>query len=155
MRAISLWQPHAEAIALGLKKFETRGWSLRAGEINIPIAIHASLKKFREQDYEWSYFKEVKTRLSYANVPLWKLDYGKIVCICTFKHCWKIAEDGDRWRHTFDGDFWGDFSSVGEDGKERYAFEISDLRNIPRIYRPEVKGHQGFFDVPNEIGLWG
>jgi hypothetical protein len=29
MKALSLWQPHAQAIALGLKPYETRDWSTR------------------------------------------------------------------------------------------------------------------------------
>lgn len=154
MKALSLWQPHAIAIGLELKKFETRDWQLRPEDVNIPIAIHASLKPFKEKDYPWEYFKEVKTRLSSAGMPLHKLDYGKVVCICTFKRCHRIGADPDRWRRTFEGDFWGDFQPVGEDGKERFAFEIVDVRLIPALERPAVKGHQGFFSVPDEIGLW-
>jgi hypothetical protein len=155
VKALSLWQPHAIAIGLRLKPFETRGWQLRPEDIGVPIAIHASLKRFREQDYPWDYFKEVKTRLSEAGVPLWRLDYGKVVCICTFKHCWRIKADPGRWGGAFAGDFWGDFRPVGDDGKERFVFECDEVRLIPEGQRPEIKGHQGFFEVPNEIGLWG
>lgn len=33
MKAISLWQPWASAMALGLKSIETRHWSPASGEI--------------------------------------------------------------------------------------------------------------------------
>jgi hypothetical protein len=41
MRAISLWQPWASAIALRLKSNETRGW---ATTYRGPLAIHAALR---------------------------------------------------------------------------------------------------------------
>jgi hypothetical protein len=151
MRALSLWQPHAIAIGLGLKLYETRGWQLRPEDVGVPIAIHAAKKVFREQDYPWEYFKEAKARLSAAGVPLWKLDYGKVICVCVFTACLRTStirgEIGEA-------EFWGDFSDVGEDGKERWAFKIRDVGLIPESQRPEVTGRQGFFEVPNELGLW-
>lgn len=39
MRAISLWQPWASAIALGSKRIETRSWST---SYRGPLAIHAA-----------------------------------------------------------------------------------------------------------------
>ena len=41
MKAITIWQPYAQAIALGLKKFETRSWPTK---YRGKLAIHASLK---------------------------------------------------------------------------------------------------------------
>lgn len=43
MQALSLWQPHASAIALGLKKIETRGPNMRTGYRGL-LAIHAAKK---------------------------------------------------------------------------------------------------------------
>lgn len=39
MKAISLWQPWASAVVLGLKSYETRSWST---SYRGPIAIHAA-----------------------------------------------------------------------------------------------------------------
>ena len=39
MKAISLWQPWASAMALGLKRNETRSWETL---VRGPIAIHAA-----------------------------------------------------------------------------------------------------------------
>lgn len=151
MRALSLWQPHAIALGLGLKLYETRGWQLRPADIGIPIAIHAAKKKFREQDYSWEYFKEVRARLRAADVPLWRLDYGKVVCIVEFTACVRPATVRGNIGQA---EFWGDFSDVGEDGRERWCFKSRLLRLIPEAQRPEIVGRQGFFDVPNELGLW-
>jgi hypothetical protein len=151
MKALSLWQPHAIAIGLGIKPYETRGWQLRPEEIGVPIVIHAAKKVFREQDYDWEYFKEAKMRLSAAGVPLHKLDYGKAVCICVFTACLRTATVRGR---IGDAEFWGDFSDIGEDGRERFAFKVGAVKLLPETERPEITGRQGFFNVPDELGLW-
>jgi hypothetical protein len=46
MHAITLYQPWASAVALGLKKFETRSWSTRHRG---PLLIHAARKWTSEQ----------------------------------------------------------------------------------------------------------
>jgi hypothetical protein len=151
MKCLSLWQPHAIAIGLGLKLYETRGWQLRPEEIGVPIAIHAAKKEFRERDYPWDYFKEVKTRLAAASVPLHKLDYGKVVCLCVFTCC---IRTGALRGKIGDAEFWGDFRDVGDDGKERYAFKVGQVKLIPAEHRPLIVGRQGIFNVPDELGLW-
>ncbi len=71
MRAISLHQPWASAIALGLKKIETRGWSTAyRGD----IAIHAA-KTFRPQQREFARIERALGRMP-ARLPL-----GCIVCV--------------------------------------------------------------------------
>lgn len=49
MKAISLWQPWASAIAVGIKKIETRSWQ---SSYRGPIAIHAT-KKLTPEMREW------------------------------------------------------------------------------------------------------
>ena len=152
-RAIVRWacKRGRAAIALGLKLYETRGWRLRPEEIGVPIAIHASKKAFREKDYPWEYFKECRDRLAAAGLPLWRLDYGKVICIVDFVACLPTH----AVRSTLGtAEFWGDFSDFDDGGRPRYAFKIANLRVIPEAHRPEITGRQGFFDVPNEIGLW-
>lgn len=46
MRAISLWQPWASAIALGHKHIETRGWSTK---YRGPLVIHAAKRWTKDQ----------------------------------------------------------------------------------------------------------
>jgi hypothetical protein len=47
MKCISLWQPFASAVALGIKKIETRSWMTYYSG---PIAIHAAQKCTNETD---------------------------------------------------------------------------------------------------------
>jgi len=151
MLALSLWEPHATAIAVRIKKYETRGWSLEAQHIGVPIAIHAAKKEFRERDVGFEYFKEAGARLRAAGVPLSRLSYGRVVCIVTF-----TASLRTRAVRAYEPDlFWGDFRDVGDDGRERFAFKIADVRDIPFEHRPAIVGRQKFFHVPDEIGLWG
>lgn len=158
MRALSLWQPHAIAIGLGIKRFETRGWQLRPEVIGVPVAIHASKKEFRERDYPWEYFVEVRDRLRAAGCSLASLDYGKLVCIAVFGACVRTATARQMIGSGPDM-FWGDFSDVGEDGKERWAFHVIESRLIPAKHRPAVTGRQGFWllskETSDEIALWG
>lgn len=46
MKAITIWQPYAQAIVLGLKKFETRSWPTK---YRGKLAIHASLKPLSKE----------------------------------------------------------------------------------------------------------
>jgi hypothetical protein len=155
MLALSLWEPHATAIAEGIKPYETRGWELLPRHIGVPVAIHAAKKVFRERDYPWDYFCEVRRRLAAVGVPLHRLSYGKVVCIVTFTRSIRLGAIQDKKMDLGPDLFWGDFQDVGEDGRERFAFKIGDVRKIPFDQRPAVTGRQGFFEVPNEIGLWG
>ena len=50
MKALSLWQPHAQAIAAGLKPYETRHWPTR---YRGPIAIHAAKRRVSSAGGGW------------------------------------------------------------------------------------------------------
>ncbi len=164
MRALSLWQPHAEAIARGLKIWETRGWF---DQYRGPLAIHAAKKEFRERDYPWEWFSEAKKRLSLAGCPLHKLDYGKVICVADVVDCVPTAavralagaemdRGVEKLRGPFPGwFFWGDFRDRGDDGKLRFAFKLENVRTIPALQRPPVVGRQGWFEVGDEAALWG
>lgn len=150
MKALSLWQPHAQAIALRLKRYETRCWptSYRG-----PLAIHAARKKFDHREYPSAYYQSVCIQLGRAGCPIYGLDYGRVVCLVDLVDCelaWKVARKIGPAT-----EFWGDFRERGDDGKVRYAFRLENLRVIPGYLRPEVMGRQGLFDVPDEIGKLG
>jgi hypothetical protein len=53
MRAISLWQPWASFIAIGVKPYETRSWSPPSRLIGQRIAIHAAKQRVDADDVEW------------------------------------------------------------------------------------------------------
>ena len=49
MNCISLWQPWATAIALGLKTIETRSWPAPKSAIGHPLAIAAATRQEKDQ----------------------------------------------------------------------------------------------------------
>jgi len=145
MKALSLWQPHAQAIALSLKVFETRPWST---SYRGPVAIHAAKKPFRYQDYPADYFQEVCRQLSRAGCPHYALDYGKILCVVDVVDC---VPTGTLRGRIGGAEFWGDFRDIGDDGKQRYALKLACLRVIDPLKRPAVTGKQKWFEVPDNI----
>jgi hypothetical protein len=160
MKALSLWQPHAQAISLGIKKYETRGWSTA---YRGPLAIHAAKKPFRYQDYPIDYYHEVSRRLKAAGFPIYALDYGKVLCVVDLVDCVQTKKIRAKFSEEWDEEtilthygpgFWGDFRDKGDDGKDRYAFKLENVRLIPALKRPAVTGRQGFFNVPDELIVW-
>jgi hypothetical protein len=141
MRCISLWQPHAQAIMLSLKPYETRPWKT---DYRGPIAIHAAKKPFRYQDYPLDYYQEVGRQFKHANFPLYALDYGKVICVVDLVDCIPTGQLRGRIGYH---EFWGDFRDKGNDGKDRYAFKLENVRVIPAHKRPAVTGRQKWFDV--------
>lgn len=54
MIALSLWQPWASLIAIGVKPYETRDWPPPAKLIGQRIAIHAAKKAVSSDDRAWA-----------------------------------------------------------------------------------------------------
>jgi hypothetical protein len=146
-KALSLWQPHAQAIALGIKPYETRGWKT---DYRGPLAIHAAKKPFRYQDYSIDYYREVDKRFKAAGFPLYALDYGKILCVVDVVDCVPVGTLRGR---IGGAEFWGDFRDVGDDGKSRWALKLASVRLIDAHKRPLATGRQGFFNVELPEGL--
>ena len=138
MKALSLWQPHATAIALGLKRYETRGWST---DYRGPLAIHAAKRPWSDVG-EWH--DEARRRLerhAAVNGPIaWA--FGAVVAVADLADCVPTCHVRGR---IGDAGFWGDFDDVGEDGRPRYAMLLENVRALPRAV--PWRGAQGFFDV--------
>lgn len=84
IKALSLWQPHAQAIALGIKPYETRGWKT---DYRGPLVICSAKKPFRHQDYPRDYFQDACARLHRAGCPHYALAYGEALCIVDLVDC--------------------------------------------------------------------
>lgn len=110
MRALSLTQPYASAIALLIKRWETRSWPTSyRGE----VCIHAS-KGFPG----WA--REFADLESMNHPGLDELPLGAIVCIADLTECCMTSTIGpylsEQERH------WGDYSGG------RYAFKFENVR---------------------------
>jgi hypothetical protein len=128
MRAITLWQPWASAVALGLKRVETRSWKT---PYRGPLAIHAA-KCWRPIQRE---------KFKATCIPIGNgLPFGSIVATCTMVACVAV-----EWCNpTEEERLWGDFS----DG--RYAFLLENIRPLKRPL-PIERGSQTFFTVPDKL----
>lgn len=72
MKAISLWQPWAQFMALGLKVNETRSWYTR---IRGPIAIHAAQRRLDKDG------RKLLDRVEFMTDDHIHLDYGAIIAV--------------------------------------------------------------------------
>ncbi len=142
MKAISLWQPWASAIALGLKRFETRGWSTN---YRGPIAIHAAKKVSREQE---DIFKLLMCRGDFG-VPMGAaclfsfsmLPKGAIVAVADLREVLSttpIHRAPETWNELE--------YKLGDYTPGRFAWRLENVRALVQHYG--FTGHQGFFEVP-------
>lgn len=134
MKALSLWQPHAQAIALGLKPYETRDWPTK---YRGPLAIHAAKRRW---DDTGSWHSKARSLLPIESIA--RMTYGAVVCVVDLVECVRTSEL--RGVIPQEHEFWGDFSD-GERGLGRYAFRLKNVRLVTPPFA--VRGQQGFFDV--------
>lgn len=149
MKAITLWQPWASAIALGYKKFETRSW---ATKYRGSIAIHATAKKLTAYEMAccndglledtYIYKKDGIYYLS-RNKESHEIVLSKVVAIAEITNCIPITEQFKR-KLSKEELSYGDYST---DGKQRYAWQ---LENVKQLLNPiEIKGQQGLWNIEN------
>jgi hypothetical protein len=113
MKAISLYQPWATAMALGSKQIETRG---RLTHFRGQLAICAAKKRWTARDIPIDVHRWMRNNLGSDNLEniLVALPYGKVVCVVTVYDCrdafpvWQSdMEDGrtvkaESERHVFE-----------------------------------------------------
>lgn len=88
MKALSLWQPHAHAIAVGIKPYETRGWSTR---YRGPLAIHAALRTWTDIG---GWHDEARLKLARWEGLVGKIPmvFGAVVCVADLVDCVPTSE---------------------------------------------------------------
>lgn len=143
---LSLWSPWSHVIfcmdehGVQLKKDETRGWPLA---FRGRIAIHAA-KSLKGQKYirEEELPRSLSWRENYTlGIPAMKL--GCILGTVDIVACYKTQDIRDRRSET--QLFWGDYRNVGDNSKQRYAFELANPILLPEPI--PYRGQQGFFTV--------
>jgi len=133
MKAISLWQPYATAIAIGLKKVETRSWKTA---YQGRLAIHAA-KRWTPQQQEFARLEQSCGRLPYA-LPL-----GCIVAVVNVAGCCPAEEFTFQSPSSLIECRYGDYSSG------RFGWILTD---VIRLDKPiPYSGTQGFFNVPDYL----
>lgn len=132
MKAITIKQPWATLIALGEKRFETRGWQTKhRGQ----LAIHAGKKVDREA----CEITEIKAALARHGYTADNLPTGAVVAMCELKECWSIGIDYQSGMaelhngtivHSRDVGLKEEKFGWYDDG--RYAWELGDVQALPQ-----------------------
>jgi len=133
MKAISLWQPWASAIALGHKRIETRGWSTR---YRGPLAIHAA-KRWATEERDMARMFETRYGMEGLSDPPrgCVVAVADLVSVRPTDHLMETIGDAEKM--------------LGNYGPGRFGFMLENVRQLddPLPYR----GMQGFFEVPDEM----
>jgi hypothetical protein len=125
MKALTLWQPYAQAIALGLKKYETRSWATRhRGR----LAIHCSVKPLGKE------YRSLADKYGITE----KLEYGKIIVICDLVDCILMTDEFIDGQTQTELDF-GDWRA----GRYAWKFKIVKILQEP----VPTKGYQGLWNT--------
>jgi hypothetical protein len=140
MKAITIWQPYASLIALGLKRFETRGWGT---SYRGPLVIHAAKKWDEDRAYDCervvellgdqtftpASFNDEQNRLFYTptNETL-----GKALGVVQLVECRQMDDGGSYFEN-----------EVGSFGEGRFGWEC----DRPRIFETPIaaQGKQGLW----------
>ena len=139
MKALSLWQPWASAMALGLKRNETRGWST---SYRGPLAIHAAKRWTRAEQV---FLADAPSEFTCPEMrEIYELPLGDIVGVCELYDC--IGTDDalneeDQLLSSRE-EFWGNY------GVGRFAWLT---RNMVRLPVPiPYCGAQGLFEITGQ-----
>lgn len=164
MKALSLWQPWATAIAVGSKGIETRGWPTA---YRGPLAIHAAKRKVMSdlrpllRDYQWV------GALNKAGWDEWpcrekhidRLPFGAIVAVADLTDCrpTEAFNDFDLGRPGLPGPIGGHPATLfawseeqmGDFAPGRFGWVLSNVRPLARPV--PWKGAQGLFTVSDDV----
>ena len=144
MKAITIWQPWAGAVAAGIKGNETRSW---ATKYRGPIAIHAAKKAVQAS---WSTLVSDEAK----EVPCRRLDLpeifniadtfpmGCIVATANLTDCIKITPE-------YISTLSADELALGDYTPGRYAWRMTDIKKVD-VPIP-VKGYQGLWNWEREV----
>ncbi len=144
LRAITLWQPYAQLIALGAKTIETRSWDTTHRGL---LAIHAA--KREPADTMWT-GDIARTLQQHAMTPK-SLPRSAVVAICRVVDVVQVSTRV-RW-HDDDADWHEDPASglriplaqreYGDFTEGRYLWLLDDIVEIDPV---PAQGKQGFWN---------
>lgn len=141
MRAITLHQPYASAVALGLKTIETRSWSTA---YRGPIVIHAALAAGPEQRRNWDRMHpQDRAVFAAAGIHfLTALPLMRPVAVAELVGVVSVDEALSLRLVGFEGDAelrWGDYKPG------RFAWVLKNIRPVLKSWTRSVTGYQGLW----------
>lgn len=160
MRALSLWQPWASAIAVGAKRVETRSWATPYRGL---VAIHAA-KRMNQMELigfksSWNWCGALRSLgvVMGGREALWDvLPFGAVVAVAEIVACLAVGDftgreldsprrpDGPNpehyeWTERQMGDF-----SLG-----RYGWRLANVRAL--VEPIPMRGFQGLWELDAEV----
>ncbi|MFN6572358.1 ASCH domain-containing protein [Dendronalium sp. ChiSLP03b] len=142
MKAISLWQPWASLIAMGLKQYETRSWRTN---YQGPLLICSAQRNYPEQQqiYADIFYKYQQVFAESDNWLMWdELPRGYAIALVELAGCIKMDEAFIQARSQLEID-------CGEWSVGRYAWRLENVRKT--IVPIKVRGRQGLFNLEVDI----
>lgn len=134
MKALTIWQPWASLLAMGLKKYETRSWKTNHRG---PMAIHAAKKPIKEVEKFLLPEAYIEIMKLLENKPLKDMPTSCIVGIGKLAEC-----------HLIDEEFIKKLSPIekllGDYTPGRYAWEFKEMK--PLSLPLAAKGSQGIWN---------
>jgi hypothetical protein len=135
MKALSLWQPWASYIAVGMKQFETRAWETH---YRGPLAIHAAARRLTPGELEL--LEEFP--LPYGHGPL---PFGAIVATCELVNCTRMTDANIAARSPIE-------LELGDWYPGRFAWALAKVVALPKpVPARGVPGLWYFDDVAQPL----
>lgn len=140
MKAITIRQPWATLIAIGEKRFETRGWQTKhRGE----LAIHAGKQIDKEACEEY----EIMAALARHGYMADNLPTGSVIAVTKLEECWEVSRclRGDVVLEKDGGNTMREDpvskkeKTFGWFDDGRYAWELGDVKQLPEPIPAEGK----------------
>ncbi len=158
MKSLTLYQPWASLVAMGEKKFETRGWPTN---YRGPILIHAGKKPFKTDSYLDRELYPFADALGLPDIYSFdSMPCGSIIAVAELVNCLKIVSrvkvSGNQFFARLENEqditrnelYFGDYE-VG-----RFAWELA---NVHRLAEPiRAKGMQriwNFDETPHQVAI--
>jgi hypothetical protein len=143
VKAITLHQPYASLIALGLKKFETRSWKISAPDV---LVIHAAKRPMR-YGYDFEPLHQVAW-IAGVDIASEDLPLGVAVAVCRVHRCHRMVDSPGKFPGYINIDSVSELEkALGDWQPGRYAWELRDVVAIPKPI-PAV-GKQGLWNFPH------
>lgn len=145
MKAITVWQPWAGALAAGIKENETRSW---ATKYRGPLAIHSAKKSFHERWIRYATPEAREAICCLLDLPEFFncMEYfplGRILATAELVDCIKITPE-------YIATLSPDELALGDYTLGRYAWRLANVKRLPDPI--PAKGAQGFWNwvVPED-----
>lgn len=140
MKAITVQQPYAQLLALGLKKLEHRSWHTH---FRGPVAIHAG-KQFAPFIRPKSYEEICKALKAYGFPNIKELPYSCVVGVGDLRDVEEIELFTGDW-YSHEKKYFGGFYP------ERYGWLFYPVRMLDNPI--PACGHQGLWNLPEDLTI--